>query len=395
VVRERELLRLAIGIVFDDHLERVEHCHAARRLCVQVLAHAEFQQVHVDHAVVLRYPDPLAEVPDRLRRIPAPPHARDGGHPRVVPAVHELLLHELQELPLAHDRVGEVEPGELDLLRMVHAQLVEVPVVERPVVFEFKGADGVGDAFEGVGEAVGEVVHGVDAPVAAGAVMVRVQYAVDDRIAHVEVGGGHVDFCPERPFALLELAVAHALEEVQVFLDAAAPEGAFLSRLGERAPVLSHLFRALVADIGLSFFNEFKGIATELSVVVGGVEEPVVPVKAQPPYVSDDGVDVFDVFLHWVGVVHPQVAQALVVGGDLEVQAYRLGVADVQIPVGLRREAGVDLGVKPPDAVVLVDDGTDEVNGFLGGVSPSRFILIVQSPGISPEPFVRHVLLHR
>ena len=50
-------------------------------------------------------------------------------------------LHQLQQLALAHHRVGQVEPRELDLLRVVDAQLVEEPVVERPVVLELQRAD--------------------------------------------------------------------------------------------------------------------------------------------------------------------------------------------------------------------------------------------------------------
>src|SRR3979409_888085 len=38
-------------------------------------------------------------------------------HARVVPAVPVLLLDELDELPLGEHDVGEIEPGELDLLR--------------------------------------------------------------------------------------------------------------------------------------------------------------------------------------------------------------------------------------------------------------------------------------
>ena len=52
-----------------------------------------------------------------------------------------------------------------------------------------------------------------------------------------------------------------------------------------------------------------------------------------------------DLFLARVGVVEAQVAQAAELLGDAEVQADRLGVADVQIAVRLGREAGVHAAV--------------------------------------------------
>ena len=39
-------------------------------------------------------------------------------------------------LPLAQHRVREVEPGELDLLRVIDAEALEVPVVKRAVDLE-------------------------------------------------------------------------------------------------------------------------------------------------------------------------------------------------------------------------------------------------------------------
>src|SRR5207244_2981020 len=59
-------------------------------------------------------------------------------------------------------------------------------------------------------------------------------------------------------------------------------------------------------------------------------------------------------------------ALAAVLLGEAEVQADRLGVADVQVAVRLRREARVDAALVLAGAVVRVDDLLDEVPG--GGV---------------------------
>ena len=58
--------------------------------------------------------------------------------------------------------------------------------------------------------------------------------------------------------------------------------------------------------------------------------------------VGHDGIDIFDLFLGRVGVVHPQVADAAEFARDAEVEADRFGMADVEIAVRLRRETGVD-----------------------------------------------------
>ena len=47
--------------------------------------------------------------------------------------------------------------------------------------------------------------------------------------------------------------------------------------------------------------------------------------------------------------------------GDAEIQADRLGMADVQIAVGLGREAGVDAALVLAAFEVVVDDLADEV----------------------------------
>src|SRR5207249_11837511 len=84
------------------------------------------------------------------------------------------------------------------------------------------------------------------------------------------------------------------------------------------------------------------------------------PVEPQPADVLLDRLDVLDVLLRRVGVVEAEVAAAAVVPGEAEVQANRLGVADVEVAVGLGGEPRDD----PAAAAggdVLVDDLADEI----------------------------------
>ena len=123
------------------------------------------------------------------------------------------------------------------------------------MVFEFERAHGVGDVFDRVRLAVREIVHGIDAPLVAGAVMVGVQDAVHDRIAQVEVGRGHVDFGAQHARAVGEFALAHALEEVEIFFDGAVAVRAFFAGLGERAAILADFVGAQIVDVGLAVFD--------------------------------------------------------------------------------------------------------------------------------------------
>ena len=59
--------------------------------------------------------------------------------------------------------------------------------------------------------------------------MIGVYDAVDDGVPQVEVGSGHVDLGPQGMVAFLELSVAHAIEEVEVFLRGALSKRAVFS----------------------------------------------------------------------------------------------------------------------------------------------------------------------
>ncbi|MNK85884.1 hypothetical protein D3C87_1057810 [compost metagenome] len=189
---------------------------------------------------------------------------------------------------------------------------------------------------------------------------------VEGRVTHVEVGRRHVDLGAQDMGAVLELAGAHALEEVEVLLDRAIAVRAVAARLGRGAAVLAHLLGREALDVGEALVDELDRVLVELLVVVRGVEEVFAPVEAQPFHVGHDGVDVFEFFLGGVGVVEPQVAAAAVLLGNAEVQADRLGMADVQVTVRLRRKAGDD-GLVLAGAQVILDDLTDEIEVGLFG----------------------------
>ena len=189
----------------------------------------------------------------------APPaHPGDRRHAGIVPAGDVAVLDQAEQLALAQHRVVEVEAGELDLLgpaepvALGHAGVLDHPVVQLPVVLELEGAEGVGDALDGVGDRVGVVVHRVDGPGVAGAVVGGVADPVEQRVAHLHVGGGQVDPGPQHAGAVGQVAGPHLAEEGEVLVDAAVPVGRRPPGLAEAAPVLLDLVVAQVVDVGLA-----------------------------------------------------------------------------------------------------------------------------------------------
>ena len=236
----------------------------------------------------------------------------------------------------------DAQAGELDLPGMAgQVTVLYHPVVKGPVVFKLQGAEGVGDALQRVLDGVGEVVHGIDAPLVPLSVMGQVVDPVEHRVPHIEVSAGQIDLGPQGVLALRELAVLHPLEQVQALLDGPVPPGG-AGRSSGISTVLLELLRRQLADISQALLDEAHRLTIILVKVIRAVEEPVAPVKAQPVNILLNGVYEFLVLLGGVRVIHPQVAQAAELLRRAEVDGQRLAVPDVQVAVGLRREPGVD-----------------------------------------------------
>ncbi|BAF61048.1 hypothetical protein PTH_2866 [Pelotomaculum thermopropionicum SI] len=342
VVNGIQLLHLPLRVVLDDHPQRAQHGHDARGFQVQVFPYAVLQKRNIDYAVAFGNADEIAKPANCLRGIAAPAQAAYGGHPRVVPAAYIALFNQFPQLPLAHYGVAQVEPGKLDLLRVINAQRVKHPVVQRAVVFKLQGADGVGNPLNGIRYGMGKIIHGINAPFVSRPVVGCVHNAVEHRVAHVQIAGGHVDLRPEHPRTVGELARFHPFEQFQVLLHRPVAVGAFPAGLGQSAAVLPYFLRAQVADVGLAGLNQLDGVLVHLLKVVRGVKEPAVPIKPEPFYILLDRLHIFLVFFGRVGIVEPQVAQPAVLSGEAEIEADRFGMPDMQVAVGFRGKPGMD-----------------------------------------------------
>src|SRR5213596_1986291 len=84
------------------------------------------------------------------------------------------------------------------------------------------------------------------------------------------------------------------------------------------------------------------------------------PTADEPIHVLENRIDILDLFLRRVRIVVAEIARAAEFASDAEVQADGFRVADVQVAVRLRREAGVNLRIFLLGDVML-DDVAKEI----------------------------------
>ena len=133
--------------------------------------------------------------------------------------------------------------------------VLDDPVIERSMVLKLQGAEAVGDALQGVLDGMGEVVHGIDAPLVALAVVMHMVDAVDDRVAHIEVAAGKVDLGPQGHGSVGKLPGAHPAKQVQALLDGPVPVGGDGGH-ADVAPVGLELLRGQLAHIGQPLLDQ-------------------------------------------------------------------------------------------------------------------------------------------
>src|SRR4051812_13508684 len=110
----------------------------------------------------------------------------------------------------------------------------------------------------------------------------------------------------------------------------------------------------------MAALDERLGVLIELAKVVGSEMLVRLPFEAEPAHGFLDGVDVFLLFLRRIGVVEAKVTAPAVLLGQAEVEADRLGMAEMQVSVRLRRKARDDFLV-PARRQVGLDDLADEI----------------------------------
>jgi hypothetical protein len=152
--------------------------------------------------------------------------------------------------------------------------------------------------------------------------------------------------------------------------------------------MLANLVGGEVIDIGLAGLDERHCPLVKLREVVGGVTEAI-PLEAEPAHVRQDGIDVLLLLLAGIGVVEAQVGFAAELVGQTKVDADGLGVADVEVAVGLGGKARLDDGVAvlfgATSSAIWSRRKLEEMGAsFIGAAGLSGFELV-----IIEIPFVR------
>ncbi len=207
------------------------------------------------------------------------------------------------------------------------------------------------------------------------------QDPVQHRVAQIDVARSHVDLGAQHARAVWKLAGLHAAEQVEILLDRAIAERAVLAGLRQRAAAQADVLLRLVVDIGKACADQSLRPVIQPVEIIRGIEQVLAPIIAEPVHVSLNRIDIFLLFPGRIGVIEAQMTAPGKFLRDAEIEPDRLGVADMQIAVRLRREPGHDHLVSAGVEIGL-DDVANEVaprlcrrrrfcrhSGFLFGIS--------------------------
>ena len=219
---------------------------------------------------------------------------------------------------------------------------------------------------------MGVVIHRVDAPFVTRAVVAGVADAIEQRVAHLHVFGCHVALGTQHMRAIGEFALCHAVKKRQIFCHRAIPIGAGATGFHHRATIFTNLGFVEAIDIGFAFDDQLARTLKDHLVVVRSKVEIVAPIKAQPFDIALDRFDILHVFGFGVGVVEAHVADPFHRGRihflrRAKVQTDRLGVANVQIAIWLRRKARGHPPMMFVGFDISGDDLADKVEWFAIG----------------------------
>ena len=241
---------------------------------------------------------------------------------------------------------------------------------------KFQRTYAVGDMLYGVTLTMGEVIHGVDAPLVPGAMMMCKLDAVEEGVTEHHIGMGHVYLGTENLLSFCVLSGFHLTEKLEVFLYAAVSPGAWGTGFVYGAAVFPDLFLGLVVNVCKAPLDEFLRPFIELVKIIRRVEF-LFPLETKPLDILLDGIHVLSVFLGGICIVIAEVGFSAILLGKAEVQADALGMAKVKVTVGFRREAGDD-GIYFTLSKVLL-------NYFFNEVKFTLFHNIILTPKVTKK----------
>ena len=229
----------------------------------------------------------------------------------------------------------------------------------------------MGNPFDVIAQGVSPVVHRVNAPFVAGMMVRGMPDTIEHRITKPDIGRVDIDLCPQRPRPVRKFAGFHPFKQVTIFRNGTIAKTAFFSETTK----LVGLFRRHVIDVTFAFVYQLERELVKPIEVIRSIKRRapkifIGPIIDEPVDIGHDGIDILGFFLGRIGVVHPNVADAVELVRDPEVQADRLGMTDVKITIRLRWKAGDNLGVVSSPQIIrhnLADEvgRSGNISGFV------------------------------
>ena len=214
IILDFHIFRLSLMIIIDDHFHRIEHCHHPRSRLIQMFTDTIFQQRHIHDDFPPGHSHLFSKHPNRFGGITTPAQSANSRHSGIVPTGNILFLYQFQQTPFTHHCIIQVATGEFNLPWPVlgRCQLIQKPIVKRPMNLKFQRTDRMSDSFEIVTLSMSKVVHRIDAPPITGSMMATVDNPVHDRVTHQHIGSSHIDLSPQHPATFRELSIFHPPE---------------------------------------------------------------------------------------------------------------------------------------------------------------------------------------
>ena len=197
---------------------------------------------------------------------------------------------------------------------------------------------------------------------------VGMQDAVQHRVAQVHVARRHVDLGPQHARAVGELAGAHAAEQVEVLRRRCGRGRGCCGRARSACRAGAHLLGRLVVDIGQAVLGSGARPTRTAARNSPRRDRGAAP-QSKPSQRTSRLIASMYSCSSLVGLVSSKRRWQRPPNscGDAEIEADRLGVADMQVAVRLRRKPGHDLRGRPASRSAC-DDVADEIPPGLGSV---------------------------
>ena len=195
--------------------------------------------------------------------------------------------------------------------------------------------------FDSIADWMCKVIHWINAPCIACAVMMCMGNTINDWVTHIDIWRRHVNFSTQHFRTVREFTVFHRFKQCQVFFHTAVAIWAFFARFCQCAAIFAHFFGCQITYKSFAVFDQLHGTFIEFWEIIGRIAFFALPVEAQPFYIGFDRIYIFCIFFHRIGIIKTQVAFAVVALCQAKIQADGFGMSHMQIAVWFRRESGV------------------------------------------------------